>query len=221
MAHDNNKHAELKALYAEDEKWMAEPWTAWQWKLKEEPDSFYMTTIANGPSWRKDCDYRRRPDAPGRCCTLCKHRESISCKLAKNGLVAVVFENGQFKRDFCPDWCPLEAKPERCCRLCKYESKTDGVVCDHELWNESRSWCPLDAEAKQETCDKCSTCRHDYEEKPRTIQISAELPEPKDISYEEFRCNPCGEPALNIVIVFNDKSDAKAWLKMWREQVAK
>ena len=180
-------HELEKAQYEQDARWMAEPWTAWEWKLKEEPDSFYHTTIKDGPPWREDCSYRRRPDAPTKCCRLCRHmKTSFICRAKENSPMDVMYkvESGGFP-----------------------------------------TWCPLDAEAKQDdphttTCSsKCSICRHEYEPKPRTIRLDAELPEPQiagcSSKYED------GKHKVYTFMVVNSEADAEAWLHMWKEQVAK
>ena len=95
--------------------------------------------------------------------------------------------------DGCPDRCPLDAEARESANIGLSEIKRN-----------------------QETCDKCSTCRHTYEPKPRTIKLDAELPEPSDVIKD----------GIDVTIELNGLTDARAWYDaiitaMEKEQVEK
>lgn len=54
---NKHPHAELMKLYAEDAMQAAEPWTLWEFQLKDEAVWHRLT---NHPAWSHEVKYRRR-----------------------------------------------------------------------------------------------------------------------------------------------------------------
>lgn len=81
-------------------------------------------------------------------------------------------------------------------------------------WMEAAD--PVEEHIKKRLSDKCSTCRHEYEPKPRTIRLDAELPEPETAKWSSSTVIP----QLIFNITFDTHADADAWLAWWKEQVA-
>ena len=207
-------HELEKAQYEQDARWMAEPWTAWQVRATHITKEWASCT--NPPMFGLDgLEYRRRHDAPEKCCRLCRHNitNSICAEAQKPLLVACV----KHEAGYCPEWCPLDAE-------------SPVVINPADVLPNYRFHKLGEDEVKQETreslktrCygymvhepDKCSTCRHEYEPKPRTIRIDAELPEPESTFWARY------EKKIVLTLDAENDADAETWLSWWKEQVTR
>ena len=152
-------HAEKKAQYEQDARWMAEPWTAWECN-----DGFGWYRPANDLHFYLHVAYRRRPDAPTKCCRLCKYNPKgvgfdVICNHPGN---TKHWQLWDIDDEESPEWCPLDAEA-------KQEEETMAHV-DIEI--EKDNQCTADgkriptrsaASRCIEKADKSSTCRHKYE----------------------------------------------------------
>lgn len=161
-------HELEKAQYAQDEKWMKHPETAWEyWEDGWKP-------LHCEPVWPGN--YRRRPDAPTKCCRLCKHVTTPNnCnRHDEQRPVGYWIDTNDY-----PSWCPLDAeewKEEHEDEIDRIRKKMEngmkhdndeitekpkrikhtpqecdrGQKCAFVNGGECPDNCPLDAEAKQD-----------------------------------------------------------------------